>query len=307
MWRAFRRFLDDFPDFKEVPPEAYKLWEHYLVFGILFGNAKKIIKMLPVILADERAAAPAMVLRLQPGGVRRRGEPREHGRFDRASCRPRSPRPAPRPPIIPRAAEEASAAAEAAGRRRRRVGRVKTAFRPAVAAPWRFLACCSAGSEEARIAKLMDRVGSLAENRDLPGLLALLTEDYADFEGRDRAATEALVADHFRRRHGIVVHLLHTEIGEVRPDGTATVEADVVLSSGAAEILRKIVRFAGEFYRFELELRKTPEGWRVAGRNGRPSSPDEPFPRIPARPQSICFPGRPDFAPGPGTPEAGLT
>jgi uncharacterized membrane protein len=58
MWRAFRRFLDDFPDFTEVPPEAYKLWEHYLVFGILFGNAKKIIKMLPIILADERAAAP---------------------------------------------------------------------------------------------------------------------------------------------------------------------------------------------------------------------------------------------------------
>ncbi|TRZ88968.1 DUF2207 domain-containing protein, partial [bacterium] len=58
MWKALRRFLDDFSEFKELPPEAYKLWEHYLVFGILFGNAKKIVKMLPTILKDERAVAP---------------------------------------------------------------------------------------------------------------------------------------------------------------------------------------------------------------------------------------------------------
>ncbi len=58
-WRALDRFLDDFSDFKDLPPEAYKLWEHYLVFGILFGHAKKILRMLPVILKDERAAVPA--------------------------------------------------------------------------------------------------------------------------------------------------------------------------------------------------------------------------------------------------------
>ncbi len=57
-WNGLKRFLDDFSEFKEIPAEAYKLWEHYLVFGILFGNAKKILKMLPVILQDERAAVP---------------------------------------------------------------------------------------------------------------------------------------------------------------------------------------------------------------------------------------------------------
>lgn len=57
-WKGLERFLDDFSEFKEIPPEAYKLWEHYLVFGILFGNAKKILKMLPAILQDERAAVP---------------------------------------------------------------------------------------------------------------------------------------------------------------------------------------------------------------------------------------------------------
>ncbi len=147
----------------------------------------------------------------------------------------------------------------------------------------------------------MDRVGKLAEKRDLPGLLSLLTDDYADFEGRDRAGTEALVADHFRRRFGIVVHLLHTEIAEVRADGTATVRTDVVLSSGGAEVLRKIVRFAGEFYRFELELRRTPDGWRVARAEWAASSPDILFPEsLPVFRE--LFPGAPEFAPEGGTP-----
>ena len=57
-WKALDRFLDDFSNFKDIPPESYKLWEHYLVFGILFGNAKKIIQMLPIILKDERSATP---------------------------------------------------------------------------------------------------------------------------------------------------------------------------------------------------------------------------------------------------------
>ncbi|OGD24035.1 MAG: hypothetical protein A2Y69_05460 [Candidatus Aminicenantes bacterium RBG_13_59_9] len=62
LWKGLDRFLDDFSSFQDVPPEAYKLWEHYLVFAIIFGNAKKILKMLPIILQDERSAAPAWYL-----------------------------------------------------------------------------------------------------------------------------------------------------------------------------------------------------------------------------------------------------
>lgn len=58
LWKAFKRFLDDFSEFRELPPEALKLWEHYLVFGVLFGNAKKILKALPIILRDEHAVVP---------------------------------------------------------------------------------------------------------------------------------------------------------------------------------------------------------------------------------------------------------
>ncbi|MBU1110311.1 DUF2207 domain-containing protein [Patescibacteria group bacterium] len=59
LWKSVKCFLDEFSNFKELPPEAYKLWESYLVFGILFGNAEKIIKLLPVILRDDRAVHAA--------------------------------------------------------------------------------------------------------------------------------------------------------------------------------------------------------------------------------------------------------
>jgi uncharacterized membrane protein len=68
-WKGLKRFLDDFSEFGEIPPESYKLWEHYLVFGILFGNAKKILKMLPVILQDDRAAVPMWYVGFSRAGL----------------------------------------------------------------------------------------------------------------------------------------------------------------------------------------------------------------------------------------------
>ncbi|MGB9765438.1 MAG: DUF2207 family protein [Candidatus Saccharicenans sp.] len=55
LWKALERFLHDFSDFQEIPPEAYKLWDQYLVFAILFGQAKKLTKMLPLILQNSQA------------------------------------------------------------------------------------------------------------------------------------------------------------------------------------------------------------------------------------------------------------
>ncbi|MBC7365039.1 MAG: DUF2207 domain-containing protein [Candidatus Aminicenantes bacterium] len=54
LWKALQRFLRDFSDFEQVPPEAYKLWDKYLVFGVLFGQTKKILKMLPRILPEDK-------------------------------------------------------------------------------------------------------------------------------------------------------------------------------------------------------------------------------------------------------------
>jgi len=100
LWKGLDPLLDDFSNFQEVPPEAYKLWEHYLVFAIIFGNAKKILKMLPIILQDERSSAPAWYLGFDRAGLAGMG--RNHRAWSRASnpWPPRSSRPALRRPLL---------------------------------------------------------------------------------------------------------------------------------------------------------------------------------------------------------------
>ena len=137
------------------------------------------------------------------------------------------------------------------------------------------LLSCAGGSDEDVIRRMMRRIQTLVEKRDAAGLMTLVSEDYEDFEGRNKDATRALIDDHFAEKRGIVVHLLDTEIGTGPDEGEAVVETDVVLSSGAGLLLRKAVRFAGEFYRFEIKLRKTRDGWRVASARWNLSSRNE--------------------------------
>jgi hypothetical protein len=57
--------------------------------------------------------------------------------------------------------------------------------------------------------------------------------------------------------------LLGVRIREIRADATASLECEIVLSHGAAEVLRKLIRVAGEYYRFRVDVRRTDRGeWR---------------------------------------------
>lgn len=124
-------------------------------------------------------------------------------------------------------------------------------------------AACRPPSEEARLRDFLKETVALAGKKDLAALMALLADDYSDFEGRDKAATEVLVRDHFRRG-GIVVHLLGVRVGSLDPAGEASAEAEVLLSSGPAEVFRKLIRYAGECYRFSFRLRRAPpSNWQL--------------------------------------------
>jgi hypothetical protein len=126
-----------------------------------------------------------------------------------------------------------------------------------------FLASCRPPSEEAQIKAFLKETVALAEKKDLAGVMARLSEDYTDFEGRNKASTEDLIRDYFRHS-GIVIHLLAAQVGALEPDGTASVRAEAMLSAGAAEVFRKLIRYAGECYRFDLRLKKPlGGGWRV--------------------------------------------
>lgn len=124
---------------------------------------------------------------------------------------------------------------------------------------------CKGPSDEARIRSHIEGAASLAEKRDVEGLMSLFAPDYGDFEGRDKDGTVRLVTDYLDRYRGVVVHVLGIRLGEIGPDGRVDVECEIALSHGAAEVLRKLVRVGSEYYRFEFILRKDGAGeWAFA-------------------------------------------
>jgi hypothetical protein len=125
------------------------------------------------------------------------------------------------------------------------------------------LASCAAKNDRALILAVLDRICSLVEDKDTSGLLSFLDEDYKDFENRGKKETEAMVREYFREYRGIVLHLLGTRIDEIRA-GEASVQTEFVLSSGAAEVFRKLFRAFGDFYRFDLKFFKTGMEWRIS-------------------------------------------
>ena len=43
-WDAFRKYLTDFPRLQEAPPATLELWERFLVYGIAFGIAERVLQ-----------------------------------------------------------------------------------------------------------------------------------------------------------------------------------------------------------------------------------------------------------------------
>jgi len=124
---------------------------------------------------------------------------------------------------------------------------------------------CGKPSDESAIRALLEESVARAEKKDPEGLMEFFAADYVDFQGRDRAATLRLVTDYLDRYRGVVIHLLGVRIGAVGPDGRASVDCEVSLSHGAAEVLRRLIRSTGEYYRFRFDVRKTgPAEWRFS-------------------------------------------
>lgn len=59
MWEAFSKFLNDFSKMQDYPVQSLVLWEHYLVYAVALGNAKKVIDQLQVMYPNELAETNA--------------------------------------------------------------------------------------------------------------------------------------------------------------------------------------------------------------------------------------------------------
>ncbi len=130
-WEAFRRFLSDFPRLQDAPPASLELWERYLVYGIAFGIAERVLQA--------RAAPDAR------GAARR-----EHGLLDQPDRRPRlrPDRARDRRPLG-RLRQRARPAVERLGRWRRRLLRRRWRWRRRWRRRRRLVATCAGGARRA--------------------------------------------------------------------------------------------------------------------------------------------------------------
>jgi len=128
--------------------------------------------------------------------------------------------------------------------------------------PLVLMIACGQKTDEDLIRELMKEVGKHVEKKDLRGLLDLLEEDYADFNGRDKSQTEGMVQSYFNQFRGIVMHILHTRIDEIEAQ-EASIQCDVALSSGAARTFRKLIRVSTDNYRFKIKLIKKEARWLI--------------------------------------------
>jgi hypothetical protein len=109
---------------------------------------------------------------------------------------------------------------------------------------------------------MVDNLGRLAEKKDLETIMAYFADDFSDFEGRDKAGLQTLLAGYFSGRFGIVVHRLSSQV-EVLAADQASLQTEVALSSGGAEALRRLIKISPENYRLKIDLVKSGERWLI--------------------------------------------
>ena len=140
-----------------------------------------------------------------------------------------------------------------------------------------FFFNCSGKSEKDLLLETIDKIGDYAESRDMEAFLLYVSDDYTDDENRTIDDVEELLEKYFDRYRGIVVNVLATRVLHVTvPE--AEVETEVALSSGAAKLFRKAVRYAGQYYRFNLKMIKEEEMWKCKTASWKYMTLDELFP-----------------------------
>jgi len=120
---------------------------------------------------------------------------------------------------------------------------------------------CHDRTDKENISAVIDDMAVRVEKKDAAGLVAHLTEDYQDGDGRDRFRTQAMAEEYFSRYRGIKIKLLSSRI-TMGAEQTATAEIDVSFFSGVAAALRKAVGFSGENYRVSCAFFKEGD-WRI--------------------------------------------
>jgi hypothetical protein len=140
-----------------------------------------------------------------------------------------------------------------------------------------ILVGCSGKTEKDRILDTVEKIGDFAEDRDLDGILGFLSVDYSDEEGRTAPDIAELLEKYLEQYRGIAVNMLATKVQSIELPN-AEIDTEVSLSSGAAKAFRKLVRFSGRLYRFNLKLVKEDKTWKLKSASWMSMTLEELFP-----------------------------
>ena len=156
-----------------------------------------------------------------------------------------------------------------------------------------ILVSCGPKTDEDQIRELMKEAGQHIENKNITALMGLISDDYSDFQGRDKSQTQGMVQTYFNEFRGIVVHVLGTRIDEIHLS-EASIQTDAAISSGAALALRKLVPVSTDNYRFDIELIKKQGQWLIRYAHWKHIGIEEMFPESLSILKKI-FPGERGF------------
>jgi len=124
-------------------------------------------------------------------------------------------------------------------------------------------------SDEASIRALVEEAARAAEERRVSDVVAPVSERFAGPEGMDRQGVKRLVAAMTLRGAWVMVRVAEQQV--VVEGDRATAWAEVVLArGGAGKALADLLPSEATAHRFDLELRREPDGWRVTGARWRP-------------------------------------
>lgn len=108
----------------------------------------------------------------------------------------------------------------------------------------------------------------MAEQKNVGGLRAVVSEKYADEHGQDKRAIEALLRFYFLRHQ--TIHLLtRVESVALPQPGRAQAVLYVAMAGTPLQEPSELSRLAADLHRFELEFVEEAGEWRLARANWR--------------------------------------
>lgn len=115
-------------------------------------------------------------------------------------------------------------------------------------------------SAEAEIRAWVARGTDYAEAENRRGLVGMISPSYADGRGNNRDDLDDLFRLYFLRADNVT---LITRIEDILVHGESA--ADLVLTVGMAGTNIGVLGFSADAYRFEMELERSGDDWRLIG------------------------------------------